>query len=180
LISLSFLAGMFIFFVIELFFHFHHCKDLGKEDCVHKHFSNKLMMLGTFIHNFLHGIVIYTGFLTNYVFGWLLTISIFLHSIPQNIANYLMNHKDLKGVLVAALGGIIGAAVLYPIREFIIQNKVYILACIAGMLLYLIISDILPEFKKRLHLKTQIIYLLIWILGFGFYILLEYLSKVFM
>ena len=178
-ISLSILLGIFIFFVIELLFHFHHCKDLWKQDCIHNYISGKLMMIWTFIHNFLHWIIIYTGFLTNFTFWILLTISIFFHSIPQNISNYLMNHKNLKWVLVAGLGWVLGAIVLYPFKEYILHFKVYFLACVVGMLLYLIISDILPEFKKRLYLKTQLLYLFFWMLWIVFYVLLEFLSKTF-
>jgi hypothetical protein len=35
-----------------------------------------------------------------------MSFAILLHSIPQNVANFIMNHKKLKVVLVAAVAGV--------------------------------------------------------------------------
>jgi hypothetical protein len=35
-----------------------------------------------------------------------MSIAILLHSIPQNVANFIMNHKKIKVVLVAAVAGV--------------------------------------------------------------------------
>jgi len=180
LVWLSFFLWILIFFLIELFFHFHHCKDFDTSRNVHRYFSNKLMLVWTFMHNFLHWIVLYTGFLINFTFWVILTLSVFLHSIPQNIANYFMNYKDIRWVLVASFAWIIGAIFLYPFMNFIIFNKIYIISMISGMLVYLIVSDILPEFKKRINLKSQLLYLFFWIIGFLFYFLLNELAVLFL
>ena len=138
------------------------------------------MLVWTFMHNFLHWIVLYTGFLINFTFWIILTLSVFLHSIPQNVANYFMNYKDIRWVVIASFAWIIGAILLYPFMNFIISNKIYIISMISGMLVYLIVSDILPEFKKRINLKSQLLYLFFWIIGFLFYFLLNELAVLFL
>ena len=59
------------------------------------------------------------------------TIAVLLHSIPQNTANYIMNHKKESFVIIAALGGIIGAIILLPFKEFLLTNKFIIIAMMA-------------------------------------------------
>jgi zinc transporter ZupT len=135
------------------------------------------MNVGTLIHNMLHWLVIYTGFLVNFKFWVLLTLAIFFHSIPQNLANYLMNPKDIKPVVLAALWWVIGSILLYPFQKYILQYKLHVTAFICWALLYLVISDILPEFKKRLVFKYQVIYLLFWIVGIFLFFFLEHISK---
>lgn len=175
-LSLSILFWILSFYLMELFFHFHHCKDLNYPE-VHTNFSWKLMNIWTLLHNMIHWLVIYTWFLVSFKFWIILTLAIFFHSIPQNVANYLMNHKDIKPVIIAALWWIIGAILLYPFQWFIFSNKIYVIAFIAGALLYLVVSDILPEIKKRISFQKQIIYLTFWLIWIWLFYLLEYVSK---
>ena len=178
LLSLLVLVWVLFSYLIELFFHFHHCKDLGNTDCIHRHFSDKLMLIWTFIHNFLHWIILYSAFLVDIKFWITLTIAIFFHSIPQNIWNFLMNRWRLKFVILAAVSWVLGAIFLYPFQNIIVKNKIYILAFVSWMLLYIVISDILPEFKKRIKFKSQFFYLCCRILGILFFVGLEYISKI--
>jgi len=121
---------------MELFLHFHHCKDLDHEHCSHEldhdNHSHQLMNLGTLMHNALHGIVIFSAFNVSNTFGISLTIAILLHSIPQNVANYIMNHKQIKPVLIAAIGGLLGVLILFPFTHFLNIHKGHILALIGG------------------------------------------------
>ncbi|HKL44001.1 MAG TPA: hypothetical protein VJ892_01850, partial [Candidatus Absconditabacterales bacterium] len=101
------------------------------------------------------------------------TIAILLHSIPQNTANYIMNHNKEFYVILAALGGILGALILFPFTDFLVGNKFIIISIISGALLYLALSDILPEFKNKGGLKMKLLYLLFIFAGLGLTIILN-------
>lgn len=103
------------------------------------------MFLGTLLHNLFHGIVLYSAFTVSVEFGMALTVGILLHALPQNIANYLMNHKNFWIIALAAAGGILGVLVSYPFEQFILQHHILILGITAGGLLYIALSDILPQ-----------------------------------
>ncbi len=164
-IWIFFLIGLFGFYIFELFLHHHHCQDLNCHD--HKLHSNKtLMFVWTLVHNMLHWVIIFSAFSIGKEFGIATTIAILLHSIPQNTANYIMNHNKEFYVILAALWWILWAAILFPFTDFLIANKFIIISMIAWALLYLALSDILPEFKNKWWLKTKIFYLifiLIWL-----------------
>ena len=111
-----------MFYILELFLHWHHCKDLsddGHSHHNHSHENSPLIAFGTFFDNAIHGIVLFSAFSIDLHFGIATTFAILLHAIPQNIANLLMNHKDTKYVYIAAAGGIFGALLVYPFSEFL-------------------------------------------------------------
>ncbi len=97
------LIGVFLFYSLELFLHWHHCKDIGEQDShEHEHENNSLIMVGTFLHNFLHGVILFSAFSLSISVGVATTIAILFHAIPQNIANLLMNHKNPVFAYIAA------------------------------------------------------------------------------
>ena len=165
------LIGLFFFYLLELFMHWHHCKDLWHENACHSHHThehkNGLLMFGwTVMHNAFHGIVLFSAFAVDINFWIATTMAVLLHSIPQNIVNYIMNHKNIKYAYFAAFGGILWALITYPFSEFLVANKYHILAIITGWLLYTALADIFPEFKwKWTTLKkiSYFVFILIWI-----------------
>lgn len=168
-IGLLFLFGIFLFYIFELFLHWHHCKDIGQwwhhHDHTHEHENNALMFAGTFVHNVLHGFILYSAFSIDMSFGIATTIAVLLHAIPQNIANLLMNHKDTRYAYIAAFGGVFGAFLVYPFSDFLSTYNFHILALIGGGLLYTAMSDILPSFKEKWEIHHKIAYLGFMVLG---------------
>ncbi|MDD3645836.1 MAG: hypothetical protein PHH06_00345 [Candidatus Gracilibacteria bacterium] len=148
------LIGIFLFYALELFLHWHHCKDLNQEDISHSHVHHEhksgiLMFGGTLLHNAFHGVVLFSAFSISFTFGVATTLAILLHSIPQNIVNYIMNHNNTKYAYFAAFGGIFGALLTYPFANYLVEHEAYVLAIIAGGLLYTALADIFPEFKGK-------------------------------
>ena len=173
------LIWVFIFYLLELFLHWHHCRDLETSNCcTHeywhnhnetKHKSGILMFGSTILHNSFHGIVLFSAFSVNIHFWIATTIAVLLHSIPQNIVNYIMNKNNIKYAYFAAIWTIMWALLMFPFAENIMQNKFYILSIISGGLLYTALADIFPEFKEKWTTKQKIIYLIfiiIWIFMF--------------
>jgi len=62
------------------------------------------MFGGTLLHNFFHGIVLFSAFSVDLYFGLATTLAVLLHAIPQNLVNYIMNHNSKKYVYIAAFG----------------------------------------------------------------------------
>ncbi len=172
------LFGLFFFYILELFFHWHHCKDFWADHNIHKHehHSSKLIFIGTLIHNMFHWIVLFAAFAIDVYFGIATTLAILMHSIPQNIVNYVMNHNNLKIVLFAAIGGIFGWILVYPFGDFLLTYKWFVLAFITGWLLYTALADIFPNFKQKWILKIKIAYLIFIVLWVGLFLALEELS----
>ncbi len=169
------LLGLFLFYVFELFLHWHHCQDLSHEShgCHHTHAhsgkSGKLMFGGTLLHNMFHWVILFWAFSINMTFGIATTFALLLHGVPQNIVNYIMNHKKEKYAYIAAFGGIFWALLTYPFADTLLENKFFILAVITWGLLYTALADIFPEFKEKWEMKAKVSYLFFIILWVSFF-----------
>ncbi len=170
------LVWIFIFYLLELFLHWHHCRDLESNSCCNhshnnedKHNSGVLMFGSTLLHNSFHWIVIFSAFSVNFHFWMATTIAVLLHSIPQNIVNYIMNHNNIKYAYFASIWTILWVLFVFPFSEIIIKNKFLILSIISWGLLYTALADIFPEMKGKWNIKQKIVYLIciiIWIFMF--------------
>jgi zinc and cadmium transporter len=172
---ITILVWLLIFYLLELFLHWHHCRDLEHNSCCnHKHNDDKhkswiLMFWSTIMHNSFHGIVLFSAFSVNFHFWLATTFAVLLHSIPQNIVNYIMNKNSIKYAYFAAIWTILGALLMFPFASIILKNKFFVLAIISGWLLYTALADIFPEFKEKWTTKQKVFYLIfiiIWIFMF--------------
>jgi len=179
------LIWIFIFYLLELFLHWHHCKDLWHEKSCHshkheEHNENKnwiLMFWWTIMHNAFHWIVLFSAFSVNFSFWVATTVAVLLHSIPQNIVNYIMNHNNIKYAYFAAFWWLIWTFVLFPFTEFLIWYKFQILAIISWWLLYTALADIFPEFKWEWNTLKKLSYLFFILIGILLFFGLEMLSE---
>jgi zinc and cadmium transporter len=167
------IGGILIFYILEMFLHWHHCHDLSSSEEIHihkhEHENGALMMIGTIAHNFLHGVVLFSAFALDFHFGLATTFAIFLHSIPQNVANYIMNHNSSKFAYIAAFWWFFGALITFPFYNLLLDKQSYILAMIWGWLLYTAMADIFPHFKSKGSLKNKLFYIffiVLWVILF--------------
>ena len=122
------LLWLLLFYIFELFLHWHHCKDLGHDHgCKswhsHDHKNWILMFWGTVLHNWFHGIVLFSAFSVDLHFWIATTVAVLLHSVPQNIVNYIMNHNKILYSFIAAFWGLVWTLLTYPFSNFLIKNK---------------------------------------------------------
>jgi len=173
------ISGILLFYFLELVLHWHHCKDISDSwhSHEHEHTGSPLLFVGTFAHNAIHGIVLYSAFYIDIHFGIAMTIAVLLHAIPQNIANFLMNHKDIRYVYIAAAWGVFWALILYPFTHTLEHFLYHILAVIGWGLLYTAMSDIFPSFKNKWVLKHKLLYFSLVVLGILSFIGLNALSS---
>lgn len=168
------LGGLLFFYLLEMFLHWHHCRDLSHDDnCGHSHShthqSWRLMFFGTLFHNMFHGIIIFSAFSIDLSFGIATSFAILLHSIPQNVVNYIMNRNNMKFVYVAALGGIIWWLLTFPFHDFLTTYSFHFLAIITWTIMYIALADLFPEFKEKWWIWQKILYLGLMLLWLGIY-----------
>ncbi len=173
-LGISILGWLIFFYLIELVLHVHHCHciqhiDHKETECNQKdkHWKNYLMFVGSFLDNFVHWIILISGFGISVEFGLSMSLVILIHAIPQNIANYIMNHNNLKVVWTSILWWVIWTLFFFPFLDLVETYENVILWVIAWWLLYLALSDLLPEFKKKDSLKQNLGYFALMLLGLG-------------
>lgn len=162
------LFGFLLFFIIEKLLHWHHCHD-GK---CKVHTFAYMNLIGDGIHNFLDGLIIAAGFLTDINLGIATTTAIALHEIPQEISDFgVLIHGGFKkskalfinfiSALLAILGGLVG----YLLYNFMGSIVIILLPLAAGGFIYIGASDLIPEIKKEIKPKIFITNIIIFILG---------------
>lgn len=150
------LSGFLLFFALERlvgWFHHHHHDDVhGGRDRVHTY----LVVIGDTLHNAIDGIAIGAAFLVNPAAGITMSIAVAAHEIPQEIGDFgLMLHKGLsrgKTLLVNALSAL--ATTVFAVITFALGSANalpmgVLIGISAGFLLYIAMSDIMPELHKH-------------------------------
>ncbi len=160
------LSGIFLFFIIEKFLHWHHCHD---KNCHHPY--TYLILYGDAIHNFIDGLIIAGSFIISIPFGVITSLLVMIHELPQEMGNFgVLIHGGFSrkkaliynflAQLTAILGGILGYFFL-SLKEY----STYLLPVAAGGFLYIAVGDLIPEIFKEKNKIKMIINLMLIILG---------------
>ncbi len=175
-----FLIGILSFFLLEkskLLRHNHHHEDDGHN---HEHgFDKKAagknglsILIGDGLHNFCDGIMISAAFLHSPSMGFIAAFSIIAHEIPQEIGDFMVllnagfSKKralifNLTSGFMALIGGICGYYFLSDLQAYIS----YILVFACSSLVYIAISDLLPQIQYHQSKKQYIIQIMFVFLG---------------
>lgn len=164
--SLLVTTGFLLFFLLEIFLHWHHCHEAP---CPHT--FTHLILYGDAIHNFIDGLVIAGSFIISIPFGIITSSLIILHELPQEIGDFgilvyggFERKKALFYNFLAQLTAVLGGLLGY----FFINTKPYasfLLPIAAGGFLYISINDLIPEIFKEKNIKKIILNIIIMILG---------------
>ncbi len=165
------LVGFVLFFLIERFLHWHHCHERG--ECRVHPFS-QLILIGDGIHNFIDGLVIAAGFMVNPGFGFLTTLIIILHEIPQELGDFGVlvygGFQKTKALvynflaqLTCVLGGMAGFFLLYTPA-----SVGFLLPFAAGGFVYIAASDLIPELHKEEDTRRSMVSFSFFIIGILF------------
>lgn len=165
-LSLIMLVAIIFFFLVEKYFHWHHCHC---DDPAHTHAKKPLgyiNLVGDGIHNFVDGILIATSFMINPSLGIVTTVVIALHEIPQEIADFgvliysgFSKVKALWWNFASAMTAVAGGILAYLLGTTIVTIVPIFLSVAAGSFLYLAMADIIPELhhetdRKQVALQT--------------------------
>ena len=146
------LAGILIFFLLEKLVLLRHCHT---DECHVHGAAVPLVLLGDAFHNFIDGATVTAAVLTSVPLGINTAIAVAAHEIPQEVgdvaillaAGYSRRRALLLNVLSGA-SGIAGALVAYATVGVIPGVRPYILVLSSASLLYIAMSDLIPDLHR--------------------------------
>lgn len=169
-LSIVILAAIIFFFLVEKYFHWHHCQC---DDPHHQHQKKPIgyiNLIGDGLHNFVDGILIATSFIINPSLGVVTTVVIALHEIPQEIADFgvliysgFSKTKALWWNFGSAMTAVLGGILAYYLGMAVERVIPIFLSIAAGAFLYLAMSDIIPELHHETNQK-QIAWQAVWLI----------------
>lgn len=130
-------------------------------------------MLAIIIHNIPEGIATFLASSTNISLGITLTIAIALHNIPEGISIsvpifYSSNSKKkaLFYTFISALSEPFGALLAYLFLSRVVNDMIMgcIFSIIAGIMIYISMSELLPTSLKYNNKKITLIFFIIGII----------------
>lgn len=159
--GLSFaLVGILVFFLLERFlswFHHHH----PHEEHLHRDPKISMIVIGDTLHNFIDGLAIGAAFLVSPEAGIVASLAVAAHEIPQEIGDFglLLNKgmsksKVLIVNLISASSAVFGALLLFSVGQNFEVNTIPLLGLVAGMFIYIAVSDIIPQIHQESSKKV--------------------------
>ena len=146
------LAGIVLVFVLEKLVLLRHCHT---DECEVPGATAPLVFVGDAFHNFLDGAIICTAVLSSVPLGINTAIAVAAHEIPQevgDVAILLASGYTRRGALllnvVTGVSGIAGALIAFAAVEFIPGLRPFVLAISSASLLYIAMSDLIPDLHR--------------------------------
>jgi zinc and cadmium transporter len=174
--SLSILAGVLGFFVLEKVLHWHHA-HMPSEEVLHPVAITNL--IGDALHNFVDGTIIAGSFLASPELGVATAVAVAVHEIPQELGDFgILIHAGLKPTkalamnLLSALTGVAGALALLVASSFVSGLSEVLVPFTAGGFVYIASTDLLPELHREPEAGKSLVQLLGLVLGIAFMVAL--------
>jgi len=174
LVVISFIT----FFLIEKILHWHHCH---KENC-EIHTFGYMTLVGDSVHNFIDGLIIASTFLIDIKLGMMSTLVIALHEIPQEIGDFgvllFSGFKKAKAIMLnflVALMALLGAIVGFFVASLVENLTFYLLPIAAGGFLYISNSDLIPEIRKEINVKSSSVSFFLFLIGLSIMYLIKFI-----
>ena len=161
------MVGIVLFYLAERslrWFHHHHNDNEDKQESDQHHASVPLIIAGDTIHNALDGVVIAAAFLVNAPTGILTALVVAAHEIPQEIGDFglllskgLSRAKVLIVNVLSSLSTLVMALITYALGSSDKLPMGALLGLSAGFLLYIAMSDIMPELHNHIKKEKRLI-----------------------
>ncbi|KKQ07372.1 MAG: hypothetical protein US18_C0018G0003 [Parcubacteria group bacterium GW2011_GWB1_36_5] len=167
--SILIIFGIFIFFILEKFLHWHHHGEDKEESHIHP--VGRLVLFSDSIHNFIDGMIIGTSFLISVPVGLATTLAVILHEIPQEIGDFAVllhaGYTKMRALwlnFLSALSAIIGVLIVFMLGKE--QSIIlWILPIAAGGFIYVAVADLIPELQKTKEVKYSILQIISALVG---------------
>ncbi len=154
------LVGILLFFLLERFlswFHHHHPHK-------HEHHNDpkmSMIVFGDSLHNFIDGLAIGAAFLVSPEAGIITSLAVAAHEIPQEVGDFglllskgMAKRKVLIVNLISALAAVVAAVLVFTLGQNHEFNTAPLLGLVAGMFIYIAVSDIIPEIHEKSSKKA--------------------------
>lgn len=169
LISTLIIVGIFSFFVLEKFLHWHHHGE-DTEQTIHP--VGKLTIFSDGVHNFIDGVIIAASFMVSIPLGIATTLAVMLHEIPQEIGDFAVllhsGYTKMRALVLnfaSALAALVGASLFFIFGEWLEHSILYILPITAGGFIYIAVADLIPELQKTKKWQSSVYQLLAVMVG---------------
>lgn len=158
ILMLSTMVGITLFYLGERFIRwFHHRHHDDESESEHAHDATlPLIIWGDTVHNALDGVAIAASFLISVPTGIVTTVAVAAHEIPHEIGDFgLMLNRGVsrRNVLVinavSALATTVMAVVTFALGSTEVLPMGVLIGLSAGFLLYIALSDIIPELHEH-------------------------------
>ena len=114
-----------------------------------------LVIVGDAFHNFIDGAIICTAVLSSVPLGVSTALAVAAHEIPQEVGDVAIllasGYSRARALLLNVVSGgssLVGALVAYGAVEVIPGVRPYVLAFSAASLLYIAMSDLIPDLHR--------------------------------
>jgi len=146
------LAGILAFFALEKLVLLRHCHT---DECHVHGAAASLVFIGDAFHNFLDGAIISAAVMTSIPLGINTAIAVAAHEIPQEVgdvaillaAGYSRGRALMLNVVTGG-SSLFGALAAFGAVEIIPGIRPYFLAVSSASLLYIAMSDLIPDLHR--------------------------------
>lgn len=146
------LAGILIFFTLEKLVLLRHCHA---DECEVHGATAPLLFIGDAFHNFIDGAIICSAVMTSVPLGINTAIAVAAHEIPQEVGDVAIllasGYSRGQALMLNVVSGgssLLGALVAYGTVQVIPSIRPYVLAMSAASLLYIAMSDLIPDLHR--------------------------------
>jgi zinc and cadmium transporter len=146
------LAGILLFFTLEKLVLLRHCHT---DECQVHGATASLLFIGDAFHNFIDGAIICAAVMTSVPLGVNTAIAVAAHEIPQEVGDVAIllasgysRSQALMLNIVSGGSGILGALVAFASVQVVPSVRPYVLAMSAASLLYIAMSDLIPDLHR--------------------------------
>lgn len=178
-VSLTVLAGILLFFILEKLVLWRHCHH---EHCeaheLHQHTahdhgrSGAMIIVGDTFHNFVDGIIIAAAFMTDTHLGIVTALAIIAHEIPQEVGDFAIllhsGYSKLRAFqlnLISSLATLVGGVLAYFTLQTMQSLIPSLLALAAASMIYVAVADLIPGLHKRTRLRDTVQQVALILLG---------------
>ncbi|MDD2758154.1 MAG: ZIP family metal transporter [Patescibacteria group bacterium] len=172
------LTAIVVYLLIEKVLHWRHChKGAG---CDTHHSMGYMNLIGDGVHSFIDGVVIAAAFVVNIPLGIITAVAMGLHEIPQELGDFgvlvysgFTKKRALFCNFLVSLMTVVGGLVGWALSFYSIGVEKFLLPIAAGGFIYIAASDLLPELRKNVSLKSFFVDFLFVLLGISIILLVS-------
>jgi len=129
---------------------------------------------GDLVHNFVDGALIGVVFTKSIKTGWVTTLAILLHEIPQELGEFAIlmqsGYSTWKALAVnfgVSLSCLLGTIIAIPLGQEFATSTTYALTFAGGLFLYLALTGIVPQILESKGCLHGTLTMVIFIVGIG-------------
>lgn len=173
------LIGIVFFFLLEKLILWRSCQNKNCDR--HTHAAVPIILIGDAFHNAIDGVVIAAAFLTSVELGLFVTLSVMMHEVPQELADFGVllrgGYSRSKALLLNMLSG--SSAMVFGLLAWFALEAMrplipWALAFSAASFIYISLADLIPEMHRKTQLKDSAWQLFLIIIGISIiYLILQ-------